>query len=388
MLQNEDNTSYNETYFKLNYFPNDPTKHIDYVLYYQHDKSNKKHDRLNDLRNNFLSKLVQEGFEIYKLKKPQSDSQVCSTYVLLNCSLDRLMEEAERVCLEVSLKEDYLNEIKNEETLINKTTPCKSRCYDRLLKYLKAPRDSQQKKLPSAPFQVEIKYLFEGFEKETNKSEGFISTIRCLLTDSILQNLNFENDTSITAQFIKKITLKEPTELNDDNPLKLFTEAYKKSKSADQVSRQKQNNHFYNLPYMLEKGVFNDAFILHKSVDSYSNDYVTFDRPHLNESWASFSNVFKFQPLYEVRNYFGEYVAFYFAWLGVLLATLWIPTIIGVGFFIAGIVMSIVDSANSGSTLPNKYAFLLKKILYADFSERVDNCYFTSPFHKYRKSFR
>jgi hypothetical protein len=61
-------------------------------------------------------------------------------------------------------------------------------------------------------------------------------------------------------------------------------------------------------------------------------------RRALNRRWASFKNLFRFQPMWIIRNYFGEYCAFYFAWLGTFISCLWIPVIFGIIIFCISIV--------------------------------------------------
>lgn len=59
----------------------------------------------------------------------------------------------------------------------------------------------------------------------------------------------------------------------------------------------------------------------------------------LHTKWAKFTNIFKAQPLALVRYYFGEAIAFYFAWIGTFIWTSFLPTLIGIAFFIAGMIM-------------------------------------------------
>ena len=103
---------------KLNYFPNDQTKHIDYVIYYEdevldedpkkiNNRSNKKLRLKKEMRDRFLLQLKnEEGFEIYNLIKNKNEDET-SNYLLLNCSLSRLMQEAERMQLVLPLKEVF-----------------------------------------------------------------------------------------------------------------------------------------------------------------------------------------------------------------------------------------------------------------------------------------
>ena len=50
--------------------------------------------------------------------------------------------------------------------------------------------------------------------------------------------------------------------------------------------------------------------------------------------WRSW---WKFLPLWKIRNYFGEQIALYFAWSGMLVTSLWIPCLFGLACFIYGL---------------------------------------------------
>ncbi|KAJ8310954.1 hypothetical protein KUTeg_011493 [Tegillarca granosa] len=113
------------------------------------------------------------------------------------------------------------------------------------------------------------------------------------------------------------------------------------------------------LPYLLMKNVYNDAFILHEeSAKSKENEDIQSDltnqekadleadnpntmdrlfdpRKELDIAWTKF---WKFQPLWKIRNYFGEKIALYFAWCGTLIVSLWIPTLFGFAIFLYGLV--------------------------------------------------
>ena len=115
---------------------------------------------------------------------------------------------------------------------------------------------------------------------------------------------------------------------------------------------------------MLNENYFTDTFILHdqtlhpdfidnfnKIVMKENKEAQTIDHnfvahhvdpasDYINElikHWASFKCLFKFQPMSLIREYFGEKIALYFAWTGMLIATLILPSIIGVIFFGVGL---------------------------------------------------
>ena len=80
----------------------------------------------------------------------------------------------------------------------------------------------------------------------------------------------------------------------------------------------------------------------------------------MHSKWASIKNVLKLQPINLVRDYFGEEIAFYFAWQGSLIFALWIPAIIGLIFFFIGISMSIEHANNLKNTTSTTNSTLSK----------------------------
>ncbi|EDO41719.1 predicted protein, partial [Nematostella vectensis] len=60
----------------------------------------------------------------------------------------------------------------------------------------------------------------------------------------------------------------------------------------------------------------------------------------LDNTWLK---VFKFQPLWKVKNYFGEQIALYFAWLGSLTFSLIIPMLLGLAIFLWGLIVASIE---------------------------------------------
>ncbi|NXO13697.1 ANO9 protein, partial [Oriolus oriolus] len=78
---------------------------------------------------------------------------------------------------------------------------------------------------------------------------------------------------------------------------------------------------------LMKKKVFEAAFPLHKKEDI---------REILNKKWARWRVLFKEQPIKEIRCYFGEKVALYFAWLGWYTYLLVFAALAGLVTFVAG----------------------------------------------------
>jgi hypothetical protein len=85
-------------------------------------------------------------------------------------------------------------------------------------------------------------------------------------------------------------------------------------------------------------------------------------RDELSNTWASFKCIFKLQPFDKIRDYFGEKISFYFVWSGMLISTLWIPTIVGIIFFSIGLNKRYHISLTI--FLTNKYYFWLICLLF------------------------
>jgi hypothetical protein len=209
---------------------------------------------------------------------------------------------------------------------------------------------------------MSIKFIFDGFE---NDRVPFSNTIRTLLVDSILNNLSFVSKNKPELKDLKKgnfqkvmetqLNLENKNDQNDKDPeYGVFKKDFLKTQQG--------------LPFMLNQNYFDDAFCLHDRTNFYPHlekmlinmkktevDYyspsiagvfmkdknegqISEDkRKNLQSKWASFRNIYKFQPFNLIRDYFGEAFALYFVWLGTFNNSLIFPTLVGLIFFFVGI---------------------------------------------------
>ncbi|XP_074921146.1 anoctamin-9 isoform X6 [Chelonoidis abingdonii] len=82
------------------------------------------------------------------------------------------------------------------------------------------------------------------------------------------------------------------------------------------------------LQKLIKAKVFEAAFPLHKQEEL---------RQKLKENWARWRKILKKQPIEEIRSYFGEKVALYFAWLGWYTRILFPAAVLGLLVFLYGI---------------------------------------------------
>ena len=144
---------------------------------------------------------------------------------------------------------------------------------------------------------------------------------------------------------------------------------------------------------MLDNKYIDDAFILHDQTadKAHLNDFFEFvkktfkddldtsdgitkdyletvknfkkDDPRkvLNKDWAKFSAFFKHQPMWSIRNYFGETYSFYFAWMGALMSSLWILVFVGLSLFLVGILYEYCSLISISFLNLNSFLYFSKK---------------------------
>ena len=95
---------------------------------------------------------------------------------------------------------------------------------------------------------------------------------------------------------------------------------------------------------LINEDVIKAAYPLHDGDSSYKSG-IQNPRSLLNNCWSRYSYFYKFQPIDNVREYFGEKIGFYFAWLGAYTTFLLAPSLVGLIVFFVNIIMRKDDVA-------------------------------------------
>ncbi|CAF3628792.1 unnamed protein product [Adineta steineri] len=139
---------------------------------------------------------------------------------------------------------------------------------------------------------------------------------------------------------------------------------------------------------LLEESVYEAAFPLHDQLirkEDAGEPETWNDRMKLYHRWAKFQNIFRVQPIHAIRDYYGERLAFYFAWLGWYNSLLMIPSILGIFVLLWGLLsvkydrptLDICNSTSSYLMCPKidrqAYWFLNETCFNAKMSYVFDN---------------
>ncbi len=177
--------------------------------------------------------------------------------------------------------------------------------------------------IASYRFDSSIRSVFYGVD-DPNKPEGpFNNTLRMLLVDDILANLISTGDgfNQSLGYMISNGYIEDAFILHDQTS---------------------DSRHMTNLFNFIEKSLKKEEELSEEIIKNYMEALKHFKkhdhRKFLNERWAKFRTFLRFQPMWQIRNYFGEEFSFYFAWIGCFISTLWVLAILGIGFCVLGVV--------------------------------------------------
>ncbi|PIC39466.1 hypothetical protein B9Z55_011144 [Caenorhabditis nigoni] len=185
----------------------------------------------------------------------------------------------------------------------------------------------------NAPFQRKHGSLFVNYHDEKS---FFTPAQRGCLTYQILTKIDISKDLKNERLGDSQDSEQEPSS----------------SITSDEQLRRK------GLTWLLMRDVYEEAFVLHapskeepyfkemqngslKTYNEFISEIEHDPRKSLSNAWERW---YKFQPLNKIRDYFGEQIAYYFAWQGTFITLLWPAVIFGFIVFIYGFIDSISSS--------------------------------------------
>lgn len=291
---------------------------IDYVLVYERiDYDNDDDDENEKMKKEKQRQVFQLAMQAESL---QLEEEKIGKYVFIkiHCPFKRLCEEAQTLKMEFPLVgldwiiSDVEVKPESQQSFIGQ---------DKVKKIFGMNEESSH---IVAPF---LKECEDWFITQGHKDTFFLQSTRSLLVHNILINIDLEKVANLT-----NFSVTEKQGL----PYMLLKKMYLDSfilhdPSSKESPNSVSSSHSGNSVIELEENINSQSSCLS------TNFHDT--RLELDHKWTKF---FKHQPIDLIRDYFGEKITFYFAWVGTLILSLLIPSVLGVAVFIYGVVTRLI----------------------------------------------
>ncbi|KAI6228301.1 Anoctamin [Aphelenchoides besseyi] len=111
----------------------------------------------------------------------------------------------------------------------------------------------------------------------------------------------------------------------------LIRTRYDNNESSDKIR--------FGIDRLVKNRTYLDAYPLHEDLEEGKpyDPKTCSERKLLYENWVKPRNVWKYQPLHTIKNYFGTKIGFYFAWIGYYTRSLYAISVIGMLCFLFGL---------------------------------------------------
>ncbi|CAB4012900.1 anoctamin-4-like isoform X1, partial [Paramuricea clavata] len=275
---------------------------IDFILVYTDDTGNQEIDKGNqDIRDIYETNLKRRGLKL----------EPGAYYVNVYAQLPVLFQKAEDMNIPMPLKDNKSPDKPSDKNFFENLYE-KYKHRDPFV--VKNPNVKQQNLNATTTFTNANAAAFE----PKNDKYFFDNAERSRMVRRILQLTSFTRDE--TPEDIEEH--EDDTALEDGHGIEQLChmgvyESYYPIHDGPLISR---DNH---------KVLRDNHKVSHDDDMISRDDNVDNDRQILQKNWASFSMIFKYQPLDAIRDYFGVRVSFYFAWLGVYTAFLVPAAVVG-----------------------------------------------------------
>ncbi|XP_072433453.1 anoctamin-7-like [Chiloscyllium punctatum] len=311
----------------------------DYVLVYEEDENAQLY---TGQRSDFLNKVEQTGLVLDPPGTCTQDSegqkgQRAKTHIIkVNAPFEILSHAAEEMKLKMPLavsrrdSGDHSDRGFIRRVKVLRTIDDFRRTYvSKVQNYLETDKEEDYY---SAPYKHEKRHLFKGIDQEAT---FFHPAVRSLIVHHILNGIQTPND-------IQKEKVGEP---NEGTEMRLLWQS-SEDKDTEKVRGEKDS--ISTLQYLLMKKAFTSAFTLHEGPKIICEEKTLKTQKTINgdphKNWNDLLNLwartYRLQPLWKIRSYFGEKIAFYFAVMEHLLLHLITPALIGLAVFIFGLYYS------------------------------------------------